>query len=136
MRWEINGNVLIRVSDSEEESSEQRAKNKSFPHHWDKTQLNMHAEKWKFLSIGCTDCRKTVAKISRRGRRPAYCYSCVIKMREGPDAGVWVSWRSCPSVAFRLTSLRLPQPLRGAGWGGVSVVGGGGKRKTLSSSKP
>lgn len=52
MRWEINGNVLIRVSDSEEESSEQRAKNKSFPHHWDKTQLNMHAEKWKFLSIG------------------------------------------------------------------------------------
>lgn len=49
-------------------------------------------------------------KISRQGRRPAYCYSCVIKMREGPDAGVWVSWRSCPSVAFRLTSLRLPQP--------------------------
>lgn len=56
VRWEINGNVLIRVSDSEEESSEQRAKNKSFPHHWDKTQLNMHAEKWKFLSIHCTDC--------------------------------------------------------------------------------
>ncbi len=44
MRWEINVNVLIRVTDSEEESSEQRAKNKSFPHHWDKTQLNMHAE--------------------------------------------------------------------------------------------
>lgn len=44
MRWEINANVLIRVTNSEEESSEQRAKNKSFPHHWDKTQLNMHAE--------------------------------------------------------------------------------------------
>lgn len=56
VRWEINGNVLIRVSDSEEESSEQRAKNKSFPHHWDKTQLNMHAEKWKFLSNRCTNC--------------------------------------------------------------------------------
>lgn len=54
-------------------------------------------------------------KISRQGRRPAYCYSCVIKMREGPDAGVWVSWRSCPSVAFRLTSLWLPQPLYHAG---------------------
>lgn len=71
MRWEINGNVLIRVSDSEEESSEQRAKNKSFPHHWDKTQLNMHAEKWKFLSIDGAGCgggggEKTVAK-SRGG---------------------------------------------------------------------
>ena len=50
MRWEINANVLIRVSDSEEESSEQRAKNKSFPHHWDKTQLNMHAENGNFLA--------------------------------------------------------------------------------------
>lgn len=70
MRWEINGNVLIRVSDSEEESSEQRAKNKSFPHHWDKTQLNMHAEKWKFLSIAGADCggggKKNMAK-SRAG---------------------------------------------------------------------
>lgn len=66
MRWEINGNVLIRVSDSEEESSEQRAKNKSFPHHWDKTQLNMQAEKWKFLSIGCTHCWKNCGKTSQQ----------------------------------------------------------------------
>lgn len=62
VRWEITGNVLIRVSDSEEESSEQRAKNKSFPHHWDKTQLNMHAEKWKFDGIGGAEWWKTVAK--------------------------------------------------------------------------
>lgn len=54
-------------------------------------------------------------KISQRGRRPAYCYSCVIKVREGPDAGVRVSWCSCPSVAFLLTSLRLLQPLYHAG---------------------
>lgn len=52
-------------------------------------------------------------KISRQGRQPAYCYSCVMKMREGPDAGVWVAWRGCPSVAFCLTSLQGGSERRG-----------------------
>lgn len=53
------------------------------------------------------------------GRRPAYCYSRVIKVREGPDAGVWESWCGCPSVAFRLTSSGPQRPLRRVKrWGG------------------
>lgn len=102
MRWEINGNVLIRVSDSEEESSEQRAKNKSFPHHWDKTQLNMHAEKWKFLSIGGAGLqrqekkKKTWRNLAARSATCLLLFLCNKKRERGQMLGVRgvVAWLS------------------------------------------
>lgn len=64
--------------------------------------------------------KKKHGKITRGGRRPAYCYSCVIKNEKGARCwGSTVSWRGCPSVAFRLTSLpRRAQWRTGRGEGG------------------
>lgn len=78
--------------------------------------------------------KKTPGKILRRGRRPAYCYSCVIKNERGARCwGSGVSWRGCPSVAFRLTSLpRRAQWRRRRGEG--AFTGSKEEEKTLSSS--
>lgn len=50
-------------------------------------------------------------EISVRGERPAYCYSRVIKMREGPDAGVCVGLCVAPPVSIRGFSVDFSRAL-------------------------